>query len=96
MLHPLGGDPAEDTFVHATPEHPTWGFDAALTHDDRWLVDPRLGGDRARPTGCTSPHIGDDGTLGAVHRSCPSPTRATTWSAPSATGCGSTPTTTPR
>jgi prolyl oligopeptidase len=38
MLHRLGTDPGDDVLVHHTPDHPSWGFDATISHDDRWLV----------------------------------------------------------
>jgi prolyl oligopeptidase len=38
MLHRVGTATSQDEVVLATPDHPRWGFDARLTHDDRWLV----------------------------------------------------------
>ena len=36
--HRLGTPQAEDTLVFSAPEHPTWGFGAAVTEDGRYLV----------------------------------------------------------
>ncbi len=64
-LHLLGTSTQTDALVHATPDHPEWGFHPAVSHDGRWLVltvtrgtDPETGVQVAR--------ISPDGTIGAV------------------------------
>ncbi len=37
-FHKLGTEQAADVLVHADPEHPEWGFTAAVTDDGRFLV----------------------------------------------------------
>ncbi len=37
-FHRLGTAQEEDAVVHARPDEPSWGFDAQVTEDGRWLV----------------------------------------------------------
>jgi len=37
-FHKLGTDPASDPVVYERPDHPTWQFEVAVTHDGRYLV----------------------------------------------------------
>ncbi|MBW3618717.1 MAG: prolyl oligopeptidase family serine peptidase [Actinobacteria bacterium] len=69
MLHRLGDDPADDELVHHTPEHPGWGFDATLTHDDRWLVIHVWEGTDPRNRVVVAPV--EDGTVGRIRALLP-------------------------
>ncbi|MCH2135881.1 MAG: prolyl oligopeptidase family serine peptidase [Phycisphaerales bacterium] len=38
FFHRTGTPQSEDVLVHEDPEHPQWGWDAAVTEDGNWLV----------------------------------------------------------